>query len=533
MRFVGLFAKIPWLYYLLILAVNVGVVVLALQMPQYYADKRPVSIRLLSVGIGILVGVLGLAMADLKGDKIVGLILAPIVCGLVAAFTFRLTYMIATQSIGVDRAVSMTIAKVLLFSELGVLDALIALSSAEHFGAGKVFRTVLTVALVIWTIGLAVTPFATAFARRYLRKYAFLTEPSVYVNGANGYSILFATSAPGTGCVTIEKNGVTTTYSETAIGTVLYDRQIHRVDVPKAALDGATYFVSSRETLDGSDKNWVMGKKIVGEKYAFRAYTGGGDLSFLCVSDNQGANAGTQRAVKEAYDANNYDFVLMLGDHAESYNDIENDIVEPLLKVSALASGSVLPVYYTLGNHEYRGMLAPYLWELIPTGAEDGAAYYTFTMGDAFFTVLNFANDHDDDFERYAGLADYNAYKDAEFDWYAAEMAQAPYEGYRYNLVISHIAMIAEDNLPAYEHECEDCHKVHDYKYREFAEVFKQSGVQYVVSGHSHVPPAEFKHPDFSFPNLHAGSHYDNKTKFRNSIVTLKDGKITYQIYGE
>ncbi len=162
---------------------------------------------------------------------------------------------------------------------------------------------------------------------------------------------------------------------------ILYDRQIHRIDLPKTALDGAEYYVSSRQTVDGSDKVWRMGQEIRSDRYRFRTNAGDGDLSFLCVSDNQGAMRATQKAVRNAAETYDYDFVMMLGDHAEGYNDIETDIVEPLLKVAALASGSVLPVYYTLGNHEYRGMLAPYLWELIPTGSETGEAYYTFTMG--------------------------------------------------------------------------------------------------------------------------------------------------------
>ena len=66
----------PWLYYLLLLALTAGVV-LALQMPQLYVDKRPVPLRLISAAIGVLVALLGLAMADLKGDKLIGLIVAP------------------------------------------------------------------------------------------------------------------------------------------------------------------------------------------------------------------------------------------------------------------------------------------------------------------------------------------------------------------------------------------------------------------------------------------------------------------------
>ena len=530
-------AKILWLYYVILLAINVGVVLIALKLPQLYVDKRPVPQRLWALAIGALVAVMGFMLADAKGAKLVGLIVAPIVCGVVAAFTIPVIYRLVTQAIGVSRTVSLTMGQVILFTELAVLDCLIVYTSWDAFEAGKALRVALAVVMVLVTAGLVIVPFARDFARAYLRPYAFLCEPSVYVNGADCYSVLFATTGPGTGTVTITKDGVTTIYNEEDEGVILYDRQIHRIDLKRSDLDGATYFVSSRQTKDGTDKVWRMGKEIRGKEYKFRAAAEGADVKFLVVSDNQGATSASQVAVRNAYEkyGASCDFVLMLGDHAESYNDVENDIIEPLLKVSALASGSVMPVYYTLGNHEYRGMIAPYLWSLIPTGSETGEQYYTFAVKDAFFTVLNFANDHDDDFYRFAGLANYNAYKDREYEWYTAAMAGKPYEDYTYNLVLSHIAMIAEDSVPAYEHVCEDCGVVHDYKFREFAEKFTEYGVQYVVSGHSHVPPEAFtsKTDHYDFPNLHAGSNYNNKTCFRNSIVTLSGGKVSYEVYGE
>jgi len=539
MLFAKLFnnAKILWLYYVILLAINVGVVLVALKLPQLYVDKRPVPQRLWALAIGALVALMGLMLADAKGAKLVGLIVAPIVCGVVAAFTIPVIYRLVTQTIGISRTVSLTMGQVILFTELAVLDGLIVYASWDVFEAGQALRVAIAVIMILVTAGLVIVPFSKDFARTYLRSYDFLTEPSVYVNGTDGYSVLFATTGPGTGTVTVTKDGVTRVYNEEDEGVILYDRQIHRIDLPRTALDGASYFVSSRQTKDGTDKKWVMGKEIVGKEYAFRPTAEGADVKFLVVSDNQGGTAASQAAVREAYEkyGDTCDFVLMLGDHAESYNDIENDIIEPPLKVSALASGSVMPVYYTLGNHEYRGMIAPYLWSLIPTGSDDGEQYYTFTVKDAFFTVLNFANDHADDFYRYAGLANFNDYKDKEFDWYTAAMAGKPYEGYTYNLVLSHIAMISEDSVPAYEHICEDCGVVHDYKYREFAEKFAECGVQYIVSGHSHVPPAEFtsKTDHYDFPNLHAGSNYNNKTGFRNCIVTLSGGKVSYEVYGE
>ena len=283
-----------------------------------------------------------------------------------------------------------------------------------------------------------------------------------------------------------------------------------------------------------------MGKTIESKRYSFKPYQGSGDVSFITVSDNQGTIEPTVKALKKASKDYDYDFVFMLGDHAELYNDLDKDVVASFLQVAAVASKGERPIYYTLGNHEYRGMLLSDVWDLIPTPSDTGDAYYTFTVGDAFFTVMNFGIDHDDDYQRkYDGIAHCNEYKDKEYAWLENVMATKPYEGYKYNIAISHIALMVEkDNNKdsdefemIFEHECTECKKIHSYKYKEFADLLNANGVQYVISGHTHKKPKLLEVEGYEFKTLNTGSHFAGKTRFRNTVVTLSNGEFSYEVY--
>ncbi len=101
------FSKIPWLYYLLVLGINVGVVAMVLKMPQYFSEKHYGPVYGLSAGVGILFAILGFAVADMKGANLVGLLLAPVLCGVIFAIaTYLLFYKLAHVTLGPDRTVA-------------------------------------------------------------------------------------------------------------------------------------------------------------------------------------------------------------------------------------------------------------------------------------------------------------------------------------------------------------------------------------------------------------------------------------------
>ena len=534
MKFISLFKKFPWLYFVaqaVALALSVTFVFL---MPDAYVYFDIGKVSGYVVGLLVSYGYVGFLLADLAGRKPKGIVLETVLYGVVGAATFPAGHLFLAVLAKVGMMSVMRIAEILLLAFLGVSHAIVFVKATkEAFPLKEKARGVIAIVLVCVSIGLTVTPLAVPFCKRYLRSYAFLTEPSVFLR-EDGYAVLFATTAVGTGSVIVKKDGVETEYFEEEQGVRLYNKQVHRIDLPKEALEGGTYSISSMQTLNSEDHCLRSGKKIRSKEYTFHPYNGNGDVSFLVVSDNQGTPGPTQKAVTQARKEKTYDFVLMLGDHSEMFNDVEKDVVNSYLKISGIASGGELPVVATLGNHEYRGMIAPELWDLIPTPGRDDEFYYTFTMGDAFFTAFCFGTDHDDDYtEKYGGMVDFNSYKDKEYEWAQQVLNEKPYETYRYNIALCHIPLIFGNNETAYENVCSECKKKHDYKFKEFCDLAEAMGVQYVVSGHTHSVPRECTSDKYSYTNLQTGSYYANRVHFRNSIVHLKDGKVTFEVYSD
>ncbi len=515
------FRKKPYLFYIIEIVVLASSVAFSMLMPKEYIYWNLNGVIGYTVGLFFSFALTGFLLAGTKSRKIAWTIGECFLFGAVGAGLPYVMHGIFNRLLLHNIYMVLNACVIAQFFILAASNLLIVIRSAESFSFKKGLKEVLAVVTVCVMLGISTLPFAGDYFRHYYRSYSFLSEPSVFVSSNDTYAVMFATSAPGTGILTVkDDNGQEKEYAEISGGSLSYNSQLHRIDVPKTVLESGTYTLSSRQTMDATGTVYRMGKTITSKTYRFKPYQGNGDVSFICVSDNQGSALPTQKAIKKAADRYDYDFVVLLGDQSEAYNEIEEDFINSLLTVAGLASQGEKPVYYTIGNHEYRGMMSGDLFKLMPTPSKTNEFYYSFTMGDAYFTVLNFTNEDPDDNERYGDIARFNAYKDAEYEWLKSEMQQNHPETYKYNVMISHIPVINENGKEAKEYKC-----------KEIIDLLEQYKVGYVVSGHSHISPQEMTLDTRPFKNLHAGSYYNLKAGFRNSIVRLKDGKYTFEVY--
>ena len=512
--------KNPWLYYaseLLLLAATATFILL---FPKEYIYWNTLGVAGYTIGTFFTFALTGFLLAGALDRGILRLLLESFLFGVVGAGLPYVMHGLFNRLLLLDIYMVMNLCCIVQFCFLAVIHLLIITRSAEVLGLKKHFQEISAGVVVCILLCCAVLPFSGDFFRYYFRPYSFLSEPSVFVGANDTYSVMFATSAPGTGILTLTIDGKETEYVETTGGMLSFNSQIHRIDVPKEKLEQGTYTIHSKQTMDSTGTVYRMGKTIKSKEYRFRPYQGNGDVSFICISDNQGTAAPTQKALEKAAENYQYDFVMLLGDNSEAFNETEEDFIHSLLTVAGIASKGEKPVYYTVGNHEYRGKMSENLFKLMPTPSETGDFYYTFTMGDAYFTVLNFANEDPDDSDRYGGLARFDEYKEKEYAWLQNKMEIDKPENYKYNVMISHIPVIDEYDEQADEYMCE-----------EIVNLLIEHQVRYVVSGHSHIKPQEKTLDTLPFKNLHTGSYYNAKSAFRNSIVHLKDGRYTYEVY--
>lgn len=337
------------------------------------------------------------------------------------------------------------------------------------------------------------------------------TAPTIFARG-DDYCIMWATSRPGSAKVEVVKeDGTVLTFSDAVDGVGRFDSRIHRVEIDKEILEqnGVKYRVSSRKAVNTTAYAYKLGKEVSSGYYAPKLSPPSDTaVSFFAFSDVQGADRFARKAVDKVSAEANYDFVLLLGDYSDDYND-EQDFIGPLLDLSARASGSVLPCVYVTGNHELKGTMAKEVNRLFPTPSPDNKRYFTYSYGPLFMTTLDFGDDHSDDMPRYNGVSECDAYKDEEFEWLTSTVTEEKkYEDFRYNIAVAHIPLLTTTKgTPVFteERHCGECGKAHGYKLADFRRVLTEMNIDIMISAHSHAPKV-VEHPDCVFKNIHTGS---------------------------
>ena len=237
--------------------------------------------------------------------------------------------------------------------------------------------------------------------------YEFLAAPMVIDDG-EGYSVVFATSAPGTGYIEYTYEGEEYRVYDASAGKIRGDSSIHHIRVPYEHLNDNDYRVGSMRVFEVYGYGGRNGRTITSATYTFTPVSGE-EQDYLCISDWHIRTDRAHDAVKHAGD---YDAVLYLGDAAASL-EFEEEAAEYIVKFGGELSGGEKPVVYLRGNHETRGAYASSLTGAL--GMEK--LYYEVKMGGYRFIVLDSGEDKNDDHPEYGSLADYEAYREEMADW--------------------------------------------------------------------------------------------------------------------
>lgn len=206
--------------------------------------------------------------------------------------------------------------------------------------------------------------------------------------------------------------------------------------MPKEHLSGNTYKVGSTRVIDELSYGGRLGKTIESEAYTFNDNFGE-NINVLSVSDWHTFNKKAETAVKELDE--DYQTVVLLGDCSPGLMS-ENDVVNYILKFSYALTKGTMPVIYTRGNHETRGTEAVNLSSYL--GIDN--FYYTTSIGDYYFIVLDSCEDKEDSHPEYGGMVDYKQYRTKMVDW----LNNIQNNDDRKTIVLSHDKEICiEDNL--------------------------------------------------------------------------------------
>lgn len=239
-----------------------------------------------------------------------------------------------------------------------------------------------------------------------LAPFSFTSEPVVFDNGTQ-YSVAFSTSDDSTAYIEYEKDGQTHRVYDDSNGRKNCGK-IHSVTVSKEEFSGCTYKVGATMVIDELSYGGRTGKTIESESISFND-SFGENIDVLTVSDWHTKN---DKAVSASKSLGDYQAVILLGDCAPALMS-EDDIADYILDFAAELSGGSMPVIYVRGNHETRGRAAAELAECIGYNQ----FYYTTSLGNYDFVVLDSCEDKEDSHPEYGGMVDYQSYRTDMVEW--------------------------------------------------------------------------------------------------------------------
>lgn len=205
---------------------------------------------------------------------------------------------------------------------------------------------------------------------------------------------------------------------------------------------------------------------------------------------------------------NDRDFVFLNGDIFDHQNN-EQQLIDHLLAPATKTFASRTPFLYVRGNHETRGAFRSDWADYFTF--PDQRLYFDFTWGPVHFLVLDTGEDKPDAEPVYAGLVDFDAYRQEQARWAEQVMQSKAFKKAAFRVVLMHIP-------PQYSgdwHGATHCKQL-------FSPLFDKYKVDLCVSGHTHKygvhPPVAGQH---HYPVVIGGGPKDgNRTVIRLTADT-------------
>lgn len=293
-------------------------------------------------------------------------------------------------------------------------------------GAKTAIAVATAVATVLSCVGLYfdVTPFKLT------------SEPVVFINSADTYSVVWATSHPSTGTLTYTNAQGEHTVVETTAGNKNCSSSIHHITVNRSEFDGAQYSVNSRHVIERTGYSVFYGKSVTSDTYTLTVP--GEDreeLNIYSFSDWHEHQQYAEEVGDHLRRMEIPDLVVMLGDSVNMVNS-ESQVAKSILAPCARLSQSSVPVVYVRGNHELRGPAM----EQLGTMLGYPSFYYSFDFSFLSTIVLDRGENHEDDFVEYWGLADYENYRKEQLQW----LENQQYTKGKFNLNLVHDSAMAD-----------------------------------------------------------------------------------------
>lgn len=223
----------------------------------------------------------------------------------------------------------------------------------------------------------------------------FKTTPIVYAV-SHEYQIFIPVNAP---CVMwIEVDGYTDhAFYDDINGVLRSDVKTHKIVIPMDILDEAKgYTVCFRCVIER--KPYFSELNEVETYHSEFRPVPTGNVRIYHIAD---AHNRVEAPIKCAsYFEDGPDLLIMNGDIPNHAG--EDRGLETVVQIASRVTKGEIPVIFARGNHDTRGAFAEHLFDIVPTF--NGDSYYTVTLGNMWFLVLDCGEDKPDSNDEYGGV---------------------------------------------------------------------------------------------------------------------------------
>ena len=258
-----------------------------------------------------------------------------------------------------------------------------------------------------------------------------VTAPAVFAVGES-YQIMVPVKSDLLFWVTVGDSS----YYDHSNGILRSATRMHRVTVPMHVLDGAgAYTVHYRKIIERKPY-FPESEEEQAATYSFRPLPVTGPIRIYHLADTHGNFV--LPAAAGRYFGEELDLLVLNGDIPDHSGDVAHfGLIYQLCE--ALTGGSI-PVVFSRGNHDTRGLFAEKLEDYTPTDA--GRSYFTFRLGRLWGMVLDCGEDKPDGHDAYGYTNCCHTFREAQTDFIRSVITRraAEYEapGVEYRLVIAH-----------------------------------------------------------------------------------------------
>jgi predicted phosphodiesterase len=316
-----------------------------------------------------------------------------------------------------------------------------------------------------------------------------LDSPPVLQNpGPRGVNVVWAVNQPATGWV---EYGETPELGRRADAPVYglnpYGSRFFNVRLAGLTPNETVYYrVAAAPVRFKSAYKIERGEAVLGPVYRWTPRDEKAERASFAVINDTHERAETLAALTRQLAERPADLTIWNGD---VFNDVrdEEQIVAQVLRPAGAAYAAERPVLFTSGNHDVRGVAARELSKAISPWSDEEPLGHCFAVrqGPLALVGLDTGEDKPDRHPVFAGLANFEAYREAQRDWLAAALRRPEIASAPYLVTFCHIPLWGlpghngGDTLQGFAFYCKQAQQL-------WHPLLAEAGAQLLISGHMH-----------------------------------------------